>query len=205
MPKVGITYLVDDGVVLPDDTVEGVVFNLEPRCKEVLAIEADALDARNGIFHPKQRVVFPDTGMKEGVAIERDGTACIKVVQVCVKGYTMYIACVFFVTIGIKKFAVLPDVVAASRYPTIVGEDQVVDNGAGVGAEDARVVHPNAPLHIGGGNSAACSINGSVCGNLKVLHLEVDAVRNAINQSVVFPNLACAVAIARIIDILGIG
>ena len=86
MPEVGVFHLIDDGVVLPDDTVEGVVFNHEPSCINVSTAKADALDTRNGVFHPKERVVFPNTGMEERVANEGDSATCINVACRCVNG-----------------------------------------------------------------------------------------------------------------------
>ena len=175
--EVGVFQLVDDGVVLPNDTVgKGVVFNHESRCIEVVAIEADALNARSAIGHPKQQVVFPDAGMVEGVAVEGDGTACINVARRCVDGQAVNVALVFVVVVGIEELAVLPDVVEASHYPVVAVEGDVVEIGAIVGDEHARVVHPNTAIDAIGVEGGSGSINSSVFRDLYASQLDVEAV-----------------------------
>ena len=149
LPEVGVFHLVDDGVVLPNDTVgKGVVFKLMPHCIEVSTVKADVFDARNGIFRPKKRVVFPNAGIRKVFAREVDCTACINVARRCVNGQTVNVALIVFVDVGIKELAVLPYVIAASHYPIVAIEGDVVEIGVGVGCEYARVVHPNATAII---------------------------------------------------------
>ena len=179
--EVGVFQLVDDGVVLPNDTKgNGVVFNHESRCIEVVAIEADALDARSAIGHPKQQVVFPNAGMVEGVAIEGYGTSCINVARRCIDGQAVNVAFVFVVVVRVKKLAVLPDVVEASHYPVVAVEGDVVEIGAIVGDEHARVVHPNAAIDAIGVEGGSGSIHSSVFCDLYASQLDVEAVDEAI-------------------------
>ena len=79
-------------------------------------------------------------------------------------------------TVGIKKFPVLPDVVEASRRPAVGGESQMVEISVGVASENARVIHPNTALNTSSVECVSCAIDSPGVRHLNGFQLDADAV-----------------------------
>ena len=89
-------------------------------------------------------------------------------------------ALVFSMTVGIKKFPVLPDVVEASRRPAVGGKDQVVEISIGVSGENARVIHPNTTMNTSSVECVSCSIDSPGVRHLNGFQLDAEAVSEVV-------------------------
>ncbi len=125
--------LEDNGVVLPNRTIDGFGTIDEACCIKVVSVKAEVIDSRPTWALPKYGVVFPNTGKN---ARGNDGTTCIYVACSIVNGQGIKVANGAAVdAVFIENLAVLPNLVVACCRPTVVVEHNPLDERLGTGRE----------------------------------------------------------------------
>ena len=116
--------LEDDGVVLPNRTVDGFGAIDKPGRIEVSFGKAEVIDFRPARALPKYRVVLPNAGIHTW---SDDAATGIDVGSYRIDGQRIKVACGAVNGIFVKGFAVLPNCVATGCCPSVRVKDNPLD------------------------------------------------------------------------------